>query len=93
MPQVGIGSAGRLGLDAGDRRQPGLEAEGVGLGGAVVVDAHRAQELLDLVDDLLRLAALRREQEPDKRQLVALDASLEQVVELMRAQASSKRRT
>ncbi len=51
----------------------------------------RAQELLDLVDDLLRLAAVRREQEPDKRQLVALDASLEQVVELMRAQASSKR--
>jgi two-component system sensor histidine kinase/response regulator len=53
----------------------------------------RAQELLDLVDDLLRLAAVKREQEAEKRQLLSLDGSLEQVVELMRAQADSKRIT
>jgi signal transduction histidine kinase len=50
----------------------------------------RTQELLDLVDDLLNLAAAREELTPPKRKTLSLTDSLEEVVPLLRAQAEEK---
>jgi two-component system sensor histidine kinase/response regulator len=50
----------------------------------------RTQELLDLVDDLLNLAAAREELTPPKRKTLSLADSLEEVVPLLRAQAEEK---
>jgi two-component system sensor histidine kinase/response regulator len=51
---------------------------------------RRTQELLDLVDDLLNLAAAREELTPPKRKTLSLADSLEEVVPLLRAQAEEK---
>jgi len=51
---------------------------------------ERSQELLDLVDDLLNLAAAREELAPPKRKTLSLADSLEEVVPLLRAQAEEK---
>ena len=51
---------------------------------------QRSQELLDLVDDLLNLAAAREELTPPKRKMLSLADSLERVVPLLRAQAEEK---
>ncbi len=50
----------------------------------------RSQELLDLVDDLLNLAAAREELTPPKRKTLSLADVLEEVVPLLRAQAEGK---
>jgi two-component system sensor histidine kinase/response regulator len=51
---------------------------------------ERAQELLDLVDDLLNLAAAREELAPPKRKILSLADALEKVVPLLQAQAEEK---
>ena len=51
---------------------------------------ERAQELLDLVDDLLNLAAAREELTPPKRKVLSLADALEKVVPLLQAQAEEK---
>ncbi len=51
---------------------------------------ERAQELLDLVDDLLNLAAAREELTPPKRKVLSLADALEKVVSLLQAQAEEK---
>ncbi len=51
---------------------------------------ERTQELLDLVDDLLNLAAARQEVAPSKRKVLSLADALEKVVPLLRAQAEAK---
>ena len=51
---------------------------------------ERSQELLDLVDDLLNLAAARQELTPPKRRTLSLADSLEEVAPLLRAQAEEK---
>jgi signal transduction histidine kinase len=51
---------------------------------------ERSQELLDLVDDLLNLAAAREELTPPKRKTLSLAESLEEVVPLLRTQAEEK---
>ncbi len=51
---------------------------------------ERTQELLDLVDDLLNLAAVREELTPPKRKTLSLADSLEEVVPLLRTQAEEK---
>jgi len=50
----------------------------------------RTQGLLDLVDDLLNLAAAREELTPPKRKTLSLADSLEEVAPLLRAQAEEK---
>jgi signal transduction histidine kinase len=51
---------------------------------------ERTQGLLDLVDDLLNLAAARQELTPPKRKTLSLADSLEEVVPLLRTQAEEK---
>jgi two-component system sensor histidine kinase/response regulator len=51
---------------------------------------ERSQELLDLVDDLLNLAAAREELTPSKREVLSLADALERVVPLLQAQAEEK---
>jgi len=51
---------------------------------------ERAQELLDIVDDLLNLAAVKEEQETGKREVLSLADSLEKVSSLLKAQADEK---
>jgi two-component system sensor histidine kinase/response regulator len=51
---------------------------------------ERSQELLDLIDDLLNLAAAKEELAPPKRQTLSLADSLEKVVPLLQAQAEEK---
>ena len=51
---------------------------------------ERARELLDLVDDLLNLAAAREELTPLKRKTLSLLDALERAVPLLRAQAEEK---
>ena len=51
---------------------------------------ERAQELLDLVDDLLRLAVVKEEQETGKREILSLADALEKVFSLLKAQAEEK---
>ncbi len=50
----------------------------------------RSQELLDLVDDLLKLAAVKSEQEVKKREVLSLADPLEKVFPLFKAQADEK---
>ena len=50
----------------------------------------RSQELLELVDDLLRLARVKSEQETARRERVSLADVLEKVFPLMKAQADAK---
>ncbi len=50
----------------------------------------RTQELLDLVDDLLKLARAKSEQGPPKRQVLSLAEPLEKVFALQKAQADEK---
>jgi len=50
----------------------------------------RTQELLDLVDDLLRLARAKSDQESQKRQVLSLADPLEKVFALQKAQADEK---
>jgi len=54
---------------------------------------ERVQELLDLVDDLLNLAAAKQEVVPSKREILSLADVLEKVVPLLQAQAEEKRIT
>jgi two-component system sensor histidine kinase/response regulator len=51
---------------------------------------ERTQELLDLVDDLLNLAAAKEELTPPKREVLSLADVLEKVVPLLQAQAEEK---
>jgi two-component system sensor histidine kinase/response regulator len=52
---------------------------------------ERSQELLDLVDDLLRLAAVKEGQEVEKREVLSLaDVLEEKVYPLLKAQADEK---
>jgi signal transduction histidine kinase len=51
---------------------------------------ERVQELLDLVDDLLNLAAAKQEVVPSKREVLSLADALEKVVPLLQAQAEEK---
>jgi signal transduction histidine kinase len=51
---------------------------------------ERSQELLDLVDDLLNLAAAKEELAPPKRQVLSLADALEKAVPLLQAQAEEK---
>ena len=51
---------------------------------------ERSQELLDLVDDLLNLAAAKEELAPPKRKVLSLADALEKVVPLLQAQAEEK---
>jgi two-component system sensor histidine kinase/response regulator len=51
---------------------------------------ERSQELLDLIDDLLNLAAAKEEQAPQKRKTLSLAEVLEEVIPLMRVQAEEK---
>jgi two-component system sensor histidine kinase/response regulator len=51
---------------------------------------ERAQELLDLVDDLLNLATAREELAPPKREILSLADALEKVIPLLQAQAEEK---
>lgn len=51
---------------------------------------ERAQELLDIVDDLLNLAVVKEEQEIRKREVLSLADSLEKVSSLLKAQADEK---
>lgn len=50
----------------------------------------RSQELLDLVDDLLDLAAVKSQESPEKRRVLSLADVLEKVYPLFRAEAESK---
>ena len=50
----------------------------------------RSQELLDLVDDLLKLAAVKSEQEMKKREVFSLADPLDKVLPLLKAQAEGK---
>jgi signal transduction histidine kinase len=54
---------------------------------------ERSEELLDLVDDLLNLAAAREELAPTKRKVLSLADALEKVVPLLQAQAEEKEMT
>jgi signal transduction histidine kinase len=54
---------------------------------------ERAQELLDLVDDLLNLATAKEELAPPKRKVLSLADALEKVVPLLQAQAEEKEMT
>jgi signal transduction histidine kinase len=51
---------------------------------------ERAQELLDMVDDLLRLAAVKKEEEIGKRETLSLADVLERVFSLLKVQADEK---
>jgi two-component system sensor histidine kinase/response regulator len=51
---------------------------------------ERAQELLDMVDDLLRLAAVKGEEEIAKQETLSLADVLEKVFPLLKAQADRK---
>jgi two-component system sensor histidine kinase/response regulator len=51
---------------------------------------ERTQELLELIDDLLNLAAAKEEQAPQKRKTLSLAEVLEEVVPLLRTQAEEK---
>jgi len=51
---------------------------------------ERVQELLDMVDDLLRLAAVTEEEEIGKRETLALADVLERVLSLLKVQADEK---
>jgi two-component system sensor histidine kinase/response regulator len=51
---------------------------------------ERAQELLDLVDDLLRLAVVKEEQETGKREVLSLADALDKVFSLLKARADEK---
>jgi two-component system sensor histidine kinase/response regulator len=51
---------------------------------------ERTQELLELVDDLLNLAAARQELTPDKPKVLSLGEVLEKVLPLWQAQAEAK---
>jgi signal transduction histidine kinase len=51
---------------------------------------ERGQELLELVDDLLKLAAVKGEQEIEKRQTLSLADALERIFPLLKAQADEK---
>jgi two-component system sensor histidine kinase/response regulator len=51
---------------------------------------ERAQELLDLVDDLLRLAVVKEEQETGKQEILSLADTLDKVFSLLKAQADEK---
>jgi FixJ family two-component response regulator len=51
---------------------------------------ERSQELLDLVDDLLNLAAAKEELAPPKRKVLSLADALEKVVPLLQTQAEEK---
>jgi two-component system sensor histidine kinase/response regulator len=51
---------------------------------------ERVQELLDLVDDLLNLAAAKEELAPPKRKVLSLADALEKVVPLLQTQAKEK---
>ena len=51
---------------------------------------ERAQELLDMVDDLLRLAAVKEEEEIGKRETLSLADVLERVFSLLKVQADEK---
>jgi len=50
----------------------------------------RSQELLDLVDDLLKLAAVKSEQEMKRREVISLADPLEKVLPLFKTQADEK---
>lgn len=50
----------------------------------------RSQELLDLVDDLLKLAAVKSEQEMKRREVLSLADPLEKVSPLLKTQADEK---
>jgi len=51
---------------------------------------ERSQELLDLVDDLLKLAAVKSEQEMKRREVLSLADPLEKVFPLLKTQADEK---
>ena len=51
---------------------------------------ERAQELLDLVDDLLNLATAKQEVVPSKREILSLADALEKVIPLLQAQAEER---
>ncbi|MBU0702325.1 MAG: hybrid sensor histidine kinase/response regulator [Chloroflexi bacterium] len=51
---------------------------------------ERAQELLDMVNDLLKLAALKGEEEIGKREILSLAEVLERVFSLLKVQADEK---
>jgi len=51
---------------------------------------ERSQELIDLVDDLLHLAAVKEEQEDKKQQVVSLSDPLDKVFSLLKPQAEEK---
>lgn len=51
---------------------------------------ERAQELLDMVNDLLRLAAVKGEEEMGKREILSLAEVLEKVFSLLEMQAKAK---
>jgi signal transduction histidine kinase len=51
---------------------------------------RRSQELLDLVDDLLKLAAVKSEQEMKRREVISLADPLEKVFSLLKTQANEK---
>ncbi|MGA9348184.1 MAG: ATP-binding protein [Anaerolineae bacterium] len=51
---------------------------------------ERSQELLDLVDDLLNLAAAKQEVVPPKREILSLADAMEKVIPLLQAQAEEK---
>jgi two-component system sensor histidine kinase/response regulator len=51
---------------------------------------ERAQELLDLVDDLLNLATAKQEVVPSKREILSLADVLEKVIPLLQAQAEER---
>lgn len=51
---------------------------------------ERSQELLELVDDLLKLAAVKSEQEMKRRDVLSLADSLEKVFPLLKTQADEK---
>ena len=52
--------------------------------------SERAQELLDLVNDLLKLAAVKNEEEMGRREVLSLAEALEKVFPLLEAQADQK---
>jgi len=54
---------------------------------------ERTQELLDLVDDLLNLAAAKQELTPPKREILSLVDVLEKVVPVLQTQAEGKEMT
>ncbi len=51
---------------------------------------ERAQELLDMVDDLLHLAAVKEELETEKREVLSLADTLEKVFTLLKTRADEK---